>query len=178
MKIGFAEKIGYSFVGLLAGNVVNLLVLVLIAFLLRLNVSAHIKEFGTLDFGQAVGLSFVICIMSTVGWVVVGLPVVLSLSTRIIAEFYSITSGLIGAVLGLSAMLLFYLATNRGQLDTTFFTDPQKLPTTVAFFVDAALIAGIAFAVYCSLVRRALHKQTKENGAPKGTPRSLPWFGI
>jgi hypothetical protein len=178
MRIGFGEKIGYSFIGLMAGNVVNLAALLLIALLLRLNVIASVKEFSTLGFGQAVGLSFAVCIVSMVGWVVVGLPVALSIPTRIVVEFYSVTAGLIGVVMGLFAMLLGFLATNRGRLDTTLFTDPNALRMTAAFFVDAALIAGLAFAVYCSLVKAALRKRSKENGAPSGAPRSLAWFNF
>lgn len=176
VKLGFAQKIGYSFVGLMAGNVVSLLVLVLISALPLLHMFPEAKKVWNLDIAQAMGLSLAIWIVSMLGWVVVGLPVVLLLRTEIVAEFYWITAALLGAVMGLLTMLLFYLAMNQGRLDASAFRNPEGIRTMAILFSAAGLIAGVAFAVYCALVQAALRRQAKENGAPKGTPRSLAWF--
>ena len=175
-NVGFAQKIGYSFVGLMAGNGASLAVLLLIAVLPCLGVFTGVGQFWKLDIGETFGVSVAIWIVSLVGWVVVGLPIVLLFRAEIVTEFYLITAALIGAVVGLFTMFLMFLAINQGRLDTMALHNPQTMRTVIVFFTGAALISGVAFAVYCSLVKRALRGQAQENGAPKGTPRSLAWF--
>jgi hypothetical protein len=176
MKIGWERKIGYSFVGLMAGNVVSVVVLLLMTVLPNLDVFPAIRQVWKLGAGQALGLSIAIWLVSMLGWVVVGLPIVLLLRAEIVAEFYWITAALIGVVLGMLTMLVFLLAINQGRVDslTASLRNPDALGRTVEFFCAAGLIAGVAFAVYCALVQAALRKQAKESGAPNGAPRSLP----
>ena len=169
-SIGFERKIGYSFVGLMAGNVASLVALLLIALLPRLDAFAAIKHFWKLDVEGALGLSLATLVVSMLCWVVVGLSLVLLLSTEIAAGLHWVIAAFIGAVLGVSALLLFLVALFRP--DVVDFWKPE----TLDFFLLAALIAAVAFAVYCALVRAVLRRQAKENGAPKGTPRSLAWF--
>jgi hypothetical protein len=174
--IGFERKIGYSFLGLMAGNAVSFTGLLTMSVLARMNAPAGIREFWTEGISGTLGLSLAIWVTSMLGWVLVGLPVVLSIPTRIVGKLSWITSGLIGAALGLCAMLLFFLAVNGGKLDKALYSDPQAMRTNLTLFADAALIAGVAFAVYGVLVKRELRRQAKENGVPKGTPRTLAWF--
>jgi len=176
MKIGWEQKIGYSFVGLMAGNVASLVGLLIIGVLQHLDAFTGIRQFWKIDAGGAVGLSLAICIVSMLGWLVIGLPTVLLLRAEIAADFYWAVSALIGAVLGLLTMILLILAINQGRLDTAALRNPEEIGMTIVLFSSAALISGVAFAVYCSLVKRALRGQAKENGAPRGTPRSLAWF--
>jgi len=95
-----------------------------------------------------------------------------------VADFYWITAALIGAVLGALTMLLLFLALDHGRLDLNSYRNPEALKVIAGLFADAGLIAGAAFAVYCRLVRVALRKLEMKSGAPKGTPRSIPWFEI
>jgi len=176
MKIGFERKIGYSFLGLLAGNVASLVGLVLIGVLQHLEVFGGIRQFWKINAGGALGLSLAICIVSMLGWLVIGLPTVLLLRAEIAADFYWAVSALIGAVLGVLTMVLLILAINQGHLDTAALRNPQEIGMNIVFFSSAALISGVAFAVYCSLIKRAMSGQQKESGALKGTPRSLAWF--
>jgi hypothetical protein len=176
LNLGFERKIGYSFLGLLAGNVVSLVVFLIISALPLLDLFPEIRKIWNFDIGLALGLSVSILIVSMLGWVVVGLPTVLLLRAEIAADFYWATAAPVGAVLGLFTMLLIYLALGHGRLDMPAFRDLVATWVTAVFFSSAALIAGVAFAVYCALVQSALRKQAKESGAPKGTPRSLPWF--
>lgn len=151
-RIGAVQKIGYSFLGLLAGNVASLITLLLIAVLPRLNVLPGITRLWGLDFNGALGLSLAIAIFSMSAWVVIGLPFVLLLSSEIAAEFYWAPALLIGAILGAIAMLLFFGAINGGHLDFAALANPAgRYPLYLA-----ALIAGIALLVYCTLVRNAI----------------------
>jgi len=172
MKIGWERKIGYSFVGLMAGNAVSVVVLFLIALLPQLEAFAEIRKGWNLPLSEALGLSLLIWLVSMGAWVIVGLPVVLLLQAEIVADFYWVTAGLMGAVMGAFAMALIYVAPNPRHIDIAAFRNPE----TLCFFFLAALISGVAFAVYCALVWATLRRQAKESGAPKGTPRSLPWF--
>ena len=175
-EIGFERKIGYSFLGLMAGNAVTLAAFVLWNMLGRLDAFADIRKFWIEEIIGTLGLFLMIWVVSMLGWVVVGLPVVLSLRTRTVAEFHGITAALIGAVLGLAAMLLSFLVMNGGKLDTALLSNPQAARATAFYFCGAALISDVAFAVYCALVKAALRKQTRKSDVPSGTPRSLAWF--
>ncbi|MBV8631226.1 MAG: hypothetical protein JOZ83_09905 [Silvibacterium sp.] len=107
------------------------------------------------------------------------MPVVVLLRKEIATDLFRITAALVGAALGILAMLLFLLALERGQVDQVIHPgNPQAIRAFAGLFSDAAFIGGVAFPVYCSLVKRALRREAKQSGAPKGTPRSLPWFGI
>ena len=111
-------------------------------------------------------------LVSMLGWVFVGLPVLLLLREKITANLHWLAAPATGAAMGLSAMLLFRVVLDPERIDTAYFRNAAML----VLFSLAALIGGVAFAVYCSLVKAALRRQAKENGAPSGTPRSLAWF--
>jgi hypothetical protein len=171
-KIGFERKIGYSFVGLMARNAVSLLAVLSIALLSVLNAFAAIRQLWKLDVEGALGLSLAILVVSMLCWVVVGLPVVLLFCAEIVSGFHRMIATLIGAALGTSAFLLFLAVLLRSRLEIADFRNPEAL----GFFLVAALVGGVASAVYCALVKGAMRRQAKENGAPSGAPRSLPWF--
>jgi len=56
-NIGFERKIGYSFLGLMAGNVASLVVLLLIAVLPLVDAFTGIRQLWKLDTGGALELS-------------------------------------------------------------------------------------------------------------------------
>jgi hypothetical protein len=173
-ELGFGDKVGFSLLGLLAGNAANLLILLLIASLQLLDTFAYLRQTFSLGVGEALSSSFGIGLFSMAGWVVVGLPLVLLLRAEIAADFYWIVSVLVGAVLGFLSMFFLLLVLNRGRLHIMDFRNPEAMRIIVFLFSAAGLISGVAFTVYCSLVKRELRKEAKENGAPKSTPRSLP----
>jgi len=174
MNIGWERKIGYSFVGLMAGNVASLATLLIIASLPKLHIWSSIGQFWKLNSDQAIGAAVLFGMFSMPAWIIVGLPFVLLIRSDIIAEFYWITAALIGAVLGLVAMFLITLVFTQGHVAVAEFQNVE----TLRLFAAAGLIAGVAFAVYCALVQAALRRQAKKSGAPSGTSRSIPWFEI
>lgn len=172
MKIGWERKIGYSFVGLMAGNVASTVVLLLIALLPRLGILPQLSRV----WNPTTSILFLfIAMVSMLGWALIGLPFVLILRVQSAADFYQPVAAFIGALFGTVGMLLFCVALDRG-LST--LSNPAAMRQMWPLFADAALIGGVAFALYCSLMKRALHVQARENGAPKGTPRSLAWFNF
>ena len=81
----------------------------------------------------------------------------------------------VGTVLGVIGMLLFTVIMDRGFAT---ISDPAALGQIAPIFAPAVLIAGVAFAVYCALIKGALRKHAKESGAPNDAPRPLPWLEI
>lgn len=174
--LGFERKIGYSFLGLMTGNVASLVVFLLLAVLQRLDAFAGFRHVWEMTVERAAEMSLLFAIFSLPEWVAVGLPLVLLLRSEVVADFYWATAALIGTVLGVIGMLLFALVLDRGFAT---ISNPAALRTIAPVFAPAALIAAVAFTVYCSLVKTALRKQAKENGAPSGAPpRSLVWFDL
>jgi hypothetical protein len=175
MSIGWERKIGYSFVALIAGDAVATAVSLLIVVLLRLGLFTELTHVWNPASGKAPLLLLYIVMVSILGWAFVGLPVVLPLRAERVADLYWAAAALIGTIPGLIAMLLFVLLLDRGFAT---ISNPAALRTIAPMFVAAALIASVAFTVYCSLIKAALRRQAKESGAPSGTPRSLPWFQV
>jgi hypothetical protein len=170
--LGFERKIGYSFVGLLAGNLVSLILLLLVALVLHTNSFEHIRKVWSLGIGQAFVWSWLVLIFSMIAWLVVGLPLVLLLRAEVIAGFHWMFAVLIGAIVGAFAMLLIFFAMNGGHLSIKSLFAPGAYQP----FYLAALIAAIAFATYCKLVKVAMQSHTRKNGAPSGTPQFFSIF--
>ena len=171
-EIGFERKIGYSFVGLMAGNVAAAVALLLIYLLPRLGLLPGLSRVWN---PTTPILFFFIAMVSMLGWALIGLPVVLLLRAESAADFYWPAAALIGGVLGVLGMLLFCVVLDRG-LGT--ISNAAAMRQMWPLFADAALIGGVAFGVYCSRIKAALKSQAMESGTPKATPRSLPWFEI
>ncbi len=164
-ELGFERKIGYSFVGLLAGNGASLAELLLIAFVQMLPAFAGFKAIWDMPISRALGLGTIFTNFSMPAWAVIGVPAVLFLRVRHIARLPWFLSVVIGAVLGGISLLLIFLGLNQGKLAMA------DLKVAWGFGQSAALISGTAFVVYSVLVRRALCKEQRKSGAPKGTPQ-------
>ena len=151
--LGFERKIGYSFVGLLAGDAA-----LFAYFFLGIRPWEH-GGWGALGFFP------VYAFFSLLGWIVVGIPAVLFISMEFIAELSWLPLVLIGAALGVFAQfLIFLLLGSRGNLNL-----PGHWNEVAWYFMKAVIVSTAAFAVYCALIRRALRKI--ESGAPSGTPQ-------
>ena len=62
--IGFERKIGYSFLGLMAGNAVSFTGFLTMSVLARMNAPAGIREFWTEGISGTLGLSLAIWVTS------------------------------------------------------------------------------------------------------------------
>lgn len=168
-SIGWERKIGYSFVGLMAGNGASVL------FFLIIPLVPRFQSLWWLTVQKTAWMSLLFAVFSLPEWVVLGLPLVLLLRSEIVADFYWATAALIGTVLGVIGMLLFTLTLDRGF---STLSNPAALRQIALIFVPGTIVAAVAFPVYCSLMKAALKRQAKESGVSKGTPRAIPWFGI
>ena len=144
----YVLRVGYSHLGLLAGNVALLLLLLLNALRASLWLHGQMK----VQLLAALGSFIPIAIFSVAGWVAVGVPVVLLFSSRTIARVSSGILLLIGAPLGPLALLLILVWLNHGQPGAVSFS------RTGFLWECASLISTVAFAVHCTFVRHFLMK--------------------
>lgn len=172
--IGFERKIGYSFLGLLAGNAASLSALLVLAILRSFD---PIRGLSGLTPLWALGMSTVFGFFSLAGWAVVGLPVMFLLPAKFAVRTHWLVAALIGAILGALSLYLIFTAFNGGNIYWLRVTDPA-FRETMAFFCAAALIAGIAMAVYCRLLRSEFRDWASENGAPADADPSESFFAL
>jgi hypothetical protein len=166
--LGFERKIGYSFLGLLAGNAVVLAGLLFIAFFRDYPFLAKLRHPFYLNPKQALFTFLWFAIFSVVGWVIVGIPAVLLMPANLVSRLHWLLAVPIGAVLGVFAL---YLELDRGHLPTDALRDPTMYWQIVVCVSAAALNSGVAFAVYCTLLQWARLSEETRNGAPRGTPQ-------
>lgn len=138
------RKIGYSFLGLLAGNAA------LFTFLL-----VDAKAWEMKDIGAALEIYLFILAFSLFGWVLVGIPFVLVIQSEVITDLHWLIVVLIGLFLGaLAQFFIFFLFEVTGHLNLAGHW------RGVARYEELAmLISSVAFVVYCLLMRRTLRHQ-------------------
>ena len=88
MNIGWERKIGYSFFGLMVGNVASVLVLILTVMFPGLDTFMVFMQPSKPSVADTLVLSMWAGLVSMLCWVVIGLPVVLVLRAEIVARFY------------------------------------------------------------------------------------------
>ena len=146
MKSDWLLRVGFSFLGLLAGDAA-LLILALLNFL-HISLLLH----GQLEaqFLTALGWFIPIAIVSIIGWMMIGVPAVLIISTgRILRTSWWLIL-LLGVLLGPLALLVVFLLLSRGM------PNGQTFSHTGFLWACASLISTVAFGVHCSMVRRSV----------------------
>ena len=145
---GWARRIAYAFIGLVAGNLAMAAwmlpwVLRARAELIRLhrpNPNAYL--IGYLEQFEL----YAVC--SFIGWLLVGLPVVLALPPRWLRRISWPVILLISACLGPAALSVVYLLLGRGRVY------PQVFVGSSIFWQLALITSLVGYSVYCWLLRR------------------------
>jgi hypothetical protein len=138
-------RIGYSFFGLLAGDAALLILAILNALHISLLLHGQLKA----QFLTAMGWFIPIAIVSIIGWMMIGIPAVLIISSERILKTAWLLILLGGALLGPLALLVVFLLLSRGMPNSGTFTNTGFL------WACASLISTVAFGVHCALVRRS-----------------------
>lgn len=143
--IGPQSKIGYSFLGLLAGDLAMLILFSLINSAWEQEPAHLLRAFSF----------YMNC--SLFGWVAIGIPAVLLINTKFVTGLRWFLVPPVGIALGTIAMLLIFLII--GHLP------PGQTGGFAYYWMFAALVSGIAFSAYCALARAGLRRQA-ESVAP------------
>ncbi|HEX5236359.1 MAG TPA: hypothetical protein VFW25_13635 [Silvibacterium sp.] len=140
------RRVGYSFLGLLAGNIA----LLIFSLLYSLRSGTLLYHQSSFPFWSQIKAFPVISIFSIVGWLIIGVPVVLTLPSDSIARLPKLVLLLIGIALGPLAISLIFVLLSRGQNIAAAVT------ATRPFWLYAAIVSTVAFAVHCLLLRRSM----------------------
>ena len=137
------RKIVYSLLGVLAADGA------LLAYFVWMNRAWETRYSGVLDiFPFYLAFSFL-------GWILVGIPFVLVISSEVIIELNWLFVVLIGLFLGALAQSLIFLWLGvTGHLNL-----PVHWGDVLRYEELAMLISAVAFVVYCALARRTLRQQ-------------------
>jgi hypothetical protein len=97
-------------------------------------------------------------VFSFVGWVFVGVPVVLFLAPRIVTHWSWLFSSLVGACLGPLALFIILVVLSRGRIHSSaIFT------STGGAFAFSILVSVVSFGVYAVLLRKATREVVAGN---------------
>src|SRR5450755_3504529 len=149
MNRDLKQRLAYALAGLFAGNA--LLLLYLMANALRVRaalLAAHVGEPGT-QIPIAFQIFTLYGIFSLVGWLIVGIPVVVFLPVSSVTRWPWPLVITVGAFLGPLALLIILIIFSRGHL-------PASFAGTGALFAFSAVVSTVAFGVYVTLLRKQL----------------------
>jgi Na+/H+ antiporter NhaC len=143
------KRLRYALVSLLASNVVLLSLLLLNAIRIRFMLMAsHIGRPGE-EIPQAFQMAFIYGFFSFLGWLIVGLPIVLFVPANSVLRLSLLLQLIIGVVIGPFALLAIFVILNHGQLHaTSTFTNTSFLWTL------SMLMSTVAFSIYCALLSK------------------------
>jgi hypothetical protein len=137
-------RLAYAFVGLVAGDAALLLHMLLNACLASATLlAAHAGE----PFAQvavAIQVFAFYAALSLVGWLFVGVPVVLLLPAQRVSGWPWPLVIILGAFLGPPAMLVILFVVSGGRMD---------FARTDLLFIYSILVSTVSFAVYVALLK-------------------------
>jgi hypothetical protein len=144
-----ARRLTYAFAGLLAGDSVLLLFLLENAIWIRRSLLvSHMGQPGsTILLALEQFVIYASC--SFLGWVFVGIPVVLLFSARFITGLSWFLKLLVGAALGPLALFLVFVLLARGHLRFR-----ASFIGTGVFWLYSVVVSTISFMAYAALLRR------------------------
>jgi hypothetical protein len=150
MKNDRLLRLGYSFFGLLAGDAALLILSIANAVHISLLLHGQLKS----QLFTAMGWFIPIAIVSIIGWMLIGIPTVLIISSERILKTSWLLILIVGALLGPLALVIIFLLLSRGMPSSATFTDTGFL------WACASMISMVAFGVHCALVGRSARSHT------------------
>ena len=153
-SIGRVRRILYSLIALVVGNSILFLYFMYGAWMARTEyLAAHLDPAGQIP--RVIDMFVLYAIFSFIGWVLVGIPVVLASPAGLIARLAWPLWIPIGAVLGPLALLLILLLmeAGRGQF---------SLANTETLWPLSIVVSTVSFVVYGALLRRRIGASTPQ----------------
>ncbi len=148
-QINPAKRLAYTFVGLVAGDVM------LLFFLVRhaLHATLFAGESARL-IADALQMSLLYAAFSILGWVLIGMPTALIFPAGFITRLWWPFALMVGAALGPPVLLLILIVIGRGHVYFRNFAETGTL------FAYSILVSTIAFVVYLALLRKDLEDES------------------
>lgn len=144
-----AKRLAYTFVGLLAGDVMLLFLLLKHA----LHATLLAGESARL-IGDTVQLFILYAAFSVLGWIVIGLPAALIFPADFVTRLSGPLALMVGAGLGPPALLVIFALLGRNHVYFRNFAETGML------FAYSILVSAIAFMVYLALLRKDMKDHT------------------
>jgi hypothetical protein len=143
------QRLSYACVGLIAGDALLFLYLLLSALQARATLlAAHMGAPHT-QVTVAFQLFCLYAIFSVLGWLVVGVPVALFFPVHAVERWSWPLLIAVGAFLGPLALLVILVVLGRGHF-------PSSFVGTSPLFAFSILVSTVSFVVYVALLRRQL----------------------
>lgn len=149
--LSLTRRLAYSFVGLLAGDIVLLVFLLLNALQVTAWLFAARMGEPTHMIPVTLQVFVIYAIFSFVGWLFIGLPTVLLLPVRTITRLSWPLRLLVGAALGPLALLAIFVLLGHGHVDF-----PASFTGTGALWDYSVVVSTVCFVVYAALLRKHL----------------------
>lgn len=144
-QINIAKRLGYTFIGLLAGDVI------LLFFLLQHSIHATLLAGESPRLiGDALQVFFVYAAFSLLGWLLIGLPTALIFPARRLVRLSWPFAPIVGACLGPIALAVTLVLFGHSHV---YF---DNLSETGTLFAYSSLVSSIAFVVYLALLHQEL----------------------
>ena len=139
----------YGFIGLLGANALLLVILLINGMRIRSELLAlHIGQPGQ-QFWLALQLFAIYGFLSLVGWLMVGLPIAMTLPAESLLRIPFLLKMLIGLASGPVALFLIVGILSRGQLHF-----PESFTNTGWLWILSMVMSTAAFYLYTALLRR------------------------
>ena len=145
VQINPAKRLAYTFVGLLAGNVMLLFLLLKHALHATLLAGEPARMIG-----DTLQLFVLYAVFSILGWLLIGLPTALIFPAGFITRLSWPFALIVGAGLGPPALLVIFVLLGRGHVYFRNFAETGTL------FGYSILVSTIAFMVYLALLRKEM----------------------
>ncbi len=149
LTVRLIKRLAYAFVGLLAGDAVLLLYLLLNALITRSVLLAVQMGEPARQIPNALQVFVLYAGFSIAGWLLVGLPIALLLPARSITDMWWPLRVLVGATLGPLALFGVLALVSRGHISF-----PGSFRGLGLLWAFAALVSTVAFVTYASLLRK------------------------
>jgi hypothetical protein len=147
LPINFTRRLTCALIGLLAGDAILLLYLLLTAFLVSaMLLAGHLGE-PARQIPLSLEIFVIYAIFSFVGWLVVGLPIVLLFPARSFTSLPWPLLVLLGAALGPPALFAIFVLLAHGHISSLNFRG------TGGLWVYSILVSTVSFVVYVALLR-------------------------
>jgi hypothetical protein len=147
--MGPFRRLLFAAIGLAAGNAALLLYLIYGAFSRAVLLKGHIGQ-SYLELPQTLEIFLIYGIFSVFGWILVGVPIALAFSARLLSRVAWPGRMLIGASLGPLALLLIFVVLFAIQGSHGAFS----LAHTESLWPFSILVSTVSFLVYTALLRR------------------------